>query len=194
MAAVFINRLRRRMKLESDPTTIYGLTGGKAPLNRELTRADLQSTSPYNTYDVAGLPPGPICNPGRASIVAATNPARDRSLYFVADGQGGHAFALTLPEHNRNVERWRADPARAPGSSAVADTGATGAGRRACCACGAGTRPAVSHAGDRLPGARRAGGRGPRRRLVPARQSVVDRAAAAVDPRRRWAASASAAC
>ncbi|MCF8531377.1 MAG: endolytic transglycosylase MltG [Reyranella sp.] len=107
VAAVFINRLRRRMKLESDPTTIYGLTDGKAPLNRELTRADLQSNSPYNTYFVPGLPAGPICNPGRASIVAATHPARDRSLYFVADGQGGHAFALTLNEHNRNVSRWR---------------------------------------------------------------------------------------
>lgn len=107
VAAVFINRLRRRMRLETDPTVIYGLTGGKAPLNRELTRADLQSSSPYNTYQVAGLPPGPICNPGRAAIVAATNPARDRSLYFVADGQGGHAFAANLQEHNRNVERWR---------------------------------------------------------------------------------------
>jgi UPF0755 protein len=107
VAAVFINRLRRRMKLESDPTTIYGLTAGKTPLSRELTRADLQSTSPYNTYVVTGLPPGPICNPGRASIVAATNPARDRALYFVADGQGGHAFAMTLAEHNRNVARWR---------------------------------------------------------------------------------------
>ena len=107
VAAVFINRLRRRMKLESDPTTIYGLTGGKTPFNRELTRVDLQSTSPYNTYVVVGLPPGPICNPGRASIVAATNPARDRSLYFVADGTGGHAFAPTLLEHNRNVARWR---------------------------------------------------------------------------------------
>ena len=109
VAAVFLNRLRRRMKLESDPTVIYGLSGGKAVVpNRELTRADLQSTSPYNTYMIGGLPPGPICNPGRASIVAATNPApRDRSLYFVADGQGGHAFANNLLEHNRNVERWR---------------------------------------------------------------------------------------
>ena len=107
IAAVFINRLRRRMRLESDPTVIYGLTGGKGPFNRELTRADLQSNSPYNTYMVAGLPPGPICNPGRASIVAATNPARERLLYFVADGQGGHAFALNMLEHNRNVERWR---------------------------------------------------------------------------------------
>ena len=107
VAAVFINRLRRRMKLESDPTTIYGLTLGKAPFSRELTRADLQSNTPYNTYVIPGLPPGPICNPGRASIMAATNPARDRAIYFVADGQGGHTFATTLPEHNRNVERWR---------------------------------------------------------------------------------------
>ncbi|MCA0320161.1 MAG: endolytic transglycosylase MltG [Proteobacteria bacterium] len=107
VAAVYINRLRRRMKLESDPTTIYGITLGKAPFNRELTRADLQSNSPYNTYVVTGLPPGPICNPGRASILAALNPARDRALFFVADGQGGHAFANTLAEHNRNVERWR---------------------------------------------------------------------------------------
>ena len=107
VAAVYINRLRRRMKLESDPTTIYGITLGKVPFNRELTRADLQSTSPYNTYMVTGLPPGPICNPGRASIMAAVNPARDRALFFVADGQGGHAFANTLAEHNRNVERWR---------------------------------------------------------------------------------------
>lgn len=107
VAAVFINRLRRRMKLESDPTTIYGLTEGKAPLGRDLTRADLQSNTPFNTYVIAALPRGPICNPGRASIVAATNPARDRSLFFVADGQGGHAFATTLAEHNRNVERWR---------------------------------------------------------------------------------------
>jgi UPF0755 protein len=107
VAAVFINRLRRKLRLESDPTVIYGLTGGKTPFSRELTRADLQSTSPYNTYVVTGLPPGAICNPGRASIVAATNPARDRSLYFVADGQGGHTFAVTVVEHNRNVERWR---------------------------------------------------------------------------------------
>jgi UPF0755 protein len=109
VAAVYLNRLRLRMKLESDPTVIYGLTGGKSSFNRELTRADLQSTSPYNTYAVAGLPPGPICNPGRASLVAATNPAsRDRSLYFVADGQGGHVFSSNVYEHNRNVERWKA--------------------------------------------------------------------------------------
>ncbi|SJZ57358.1 UPF0755 protein [Enhydrobacter aerosaccus] len=107
IAAVFLNRLRLKMKLESDPTTIYGLTKGTGSFNRELTRADLNSNSPYNTYMVAGLPPGPICNPGRASILAVTNPAHDRSLYFVADGQGGHVFSRTMLEHNRNVERWK---------------------------------------------------------------------------------------
>jgi UPF0755 protein len=108
VAAVYVNRLRVRMRLESDPTTIYGVTGGKGMQGRELTRADLQSSSPYNTYVVTGLPPGPICNPGRASILAAVAPApRERALYFVADGQGGHAFANNLYEHNRNVVRWK---------------------------------------------------------------------------------------
>src|SRR5262245_34575453 len=124
VAAVYLNRLRLKLKLESDPTTIYGLTGGKGSFNRELTRADLQSTSPYNTYVVAGLPPGPICNPGRASTVSPTNPTpRDRSLYFVADGQGGHVFSTNVYEHNRNVERWKAiqrqrqEQGTAPGSA-----------------------------------------------------------------------------
>jgi UPF0755 protein len=108
VAAVYVNRLRLKMRLESDPTTIYGVTNGKGMQGRELTRADLQSSSPYNTYVVAGLPPGPICNPGRASMLAAVAPApRDRSLYFVADGQGGHSFATNIYQHNRNVARWK---------------------------------------------------------------------------------------
>ena len=107
VAGVFINRLAKRMRLQSDPTIVYGLVGGKGTLGRPITRADLDKVTPYNTYHIDGLPPGPIANPGRAAMEAVANPSRTQELFFVADGTGGHVFAETLDQHNRNVQRWR---------------------------------------------------------------------------------------
>ncbi|MFC0341554.1 endolytic transglycosylase MltG [Paracoccus niistensis] len=108
VAAVFVNRLREGMRLQTDPTVIYGVTNGREVLDRGLRRSELQRRTPYNTYQIDGLPPTPIANPGRAAIQAALNPEDSDFLYFVADGSGGHAFARTLEEHNANVARWRA--------------------------------------------------------------------------------------
>jgi UPF0755 protein len=108
VAAVFVNRLKQKIKLQSDPTIIYGLVGGKGTLGRPIKRSEITQPSPYNTYVIDGLPPGPISNPGRASLEAAANPARTRDLYFVADGTGGHAFTETYDQHQKNVAKLRA--------------------------------------------------------------------------------------
>ncbi len=108
VASVFINRLNRGMKLQSDPTIIYGIFGGKGkPRDRPIYKSDIEKPTPYNTYTIPALPPGPIANPGRAALEAVANPSRTEDLFFVANGTGGHVFAKTLDEHNQNVARWR---------------------------------------------------------------------------------------
>ncbi len=107
IAGVFVNRLKKGIPLQSDPTVIYGLVGGKGKLGRGILRSELQQETPYNTYKVKGLTPTPIANPGRAAIEAVLNPAQTNDLFFVADGTGGHAFAPSLAKHNQNVVVWR---------------------------------------------------------------------------------------
>ncbi|WP_454629077.1 endolytic transglycosylase MltG [Bradyrhizobium cenepequi] len=138
VSAVFVNRLRQKIKLQSDPTIIYGLVGGKGTLGRPIKRSEIAQPSPYNTYVIDGLPPGPIANPGRASLEAAANPARTRDLFFVADGSGGHAFTETYDQHQKNVAKLRsmekqiqndtvepADDPPPPAAGAPADTNPT---------------------------------------------------------------------
>ena len=107
VAEVFLNRLTKHMKLQSDPTIVYGLVGGKGTLGRGILKSEVEQPTPYNTYVIEGLPPGPIANPGVAALEAVANPSRTKDLYFVADGTGGHAFAETLDQHAKNVARWR---------------------------------------------------------------------------------------
>ncbi len=133
VAAVFVNRLRQKIKLQSDPTIIYGLVGGKGTLGRPIKRSEITQPSPYNTYAIEGLPPGPIANPGRASLEAAANPARTRDLFFVADGTGGHAFTETYDQHQKNVAKLRTlekqiqNDTVEPAEEAAAPTPAAGA-------------------------------------------------------------------
>ena len=130
IASVFENRLRKKMRLQSDPTIIYGVSGGKGVLEGPILQSHLDQENPYNTYKINGLPPTPIANPGRAAIEAVLKPAKTEDLYFVADGSGGHAFAATLDEHNQNVARWRQiererrEQAQAAAAAAAAAQGA----------------------------------------------------------------------
>ena len=130
VAAVFINRLKRHIRLQSDPTIIYGITRGK-PLGRPIRKSDIAARTPWNTYQMDGLPRTPIANPGRASIAAVLNPAQTDDIYFVADGTGGHVFANTLEAHNKNVRKWRALKALEKNASdaKAKKTGKTGASR-----------------------------------------------------------------
>ncbi|KGF69244.1 4-amino-4-deoxychorismate lyase [Hoeflea sp. BAL378] len=129
VAGVFINRLNQGMRLQSDPTIIYGLFGGAGkPADRPIYKSDVDKPTPYNTYVINGLPPTPIANPGREAMEAVANPSRTKDLYFVADGTGGHAFAETLDEHNANVARWRrleAEQLKAAEDAAAANAAAT---------------------------------------------------------------------
>ncbi len=109
------------MRLQSDPTIIYGIVGGQGALGRGITKADIDAKSPYNTYQINGLPPGPICNPGKSALLAALHPAKTADLYFVADGSGGHTFSETLKEHNSAVQKWRASRSRRRQSRDAAD-------------------------------------------------------------------------
>ncbi len=123
VASVFINRLEKGMRLQSDPTIIYGIFGGDGkPADRPILKSDLEKDTPYNTYLIKGLPPTPIANPGRAALEAVANPSRTPDLYFVADGTGGHVFAATLDEHNSNVRRWRKIEAEKAAAAKAAET------------------------------------------------------------------------
>jgi len=126
VASVFVNRINQGMRLQTDPTVIYGITKGVGVLGRGLRRSELRGETPWNTYVIPGLPPTPIANPGRASLMAAAQPDETPYIFFVADGTGGHAFAVTLDEHNRNVAEWR--KIEAAQGAAAAGNASTGGG------------------------------------------------------------------
>jgi len=158
VAAVFVNRLKSKMKLQSDPTIIYGLVGGKGSLGRGILRSEISQPTPYNTYVIEGLPPGPIANPGRSSIEAAANPARTKELFFVADGTGGHTFTETYDAHQKGVaklrglERDAADAANAAAQPGAApNAAAKPASRPAADAAAPAVRPANPAAAQQAP-------------------------------------------
>ena len=155
VAAVFVNRLRKGMRLQSDPTVIYGIVGGQGTLGRPLSRADLGQKTGHNTYQIEGLPPTPICNPGRPAIEASLNPAATNDIFFVADGTGGHVFSDTLKEHNaavanlRKIEQERAKNA-ADTPTLASPPGKAGAAAAAAAAAAA---PAIINAPAAAPAA-----------------------------------------
>ncbi|HWK38504.1 MAG TPA: endolytic transglycosylase MltG, partial [Hyphomicrobium sp.] len=128
VASVFMNRLRKGMRLQSDPTVIYGIAGGQGSLGRPITRADLDQKTAHNTYQIGGLPPTPICNPGRSAIEASLDPPKTNDLYFVADGTGGHTFSDTLKDHNAAVSVWRKVERERKKDAAAASNAAPGTG------------------------------------------------------------------
>lgn len=153
IAGVFVNRLRKNIRLQSDPTIIYGIAGGRGSLGRPILKSELEQDSPYNTYKIRGLPPTPIANPGRAAIEAVLNPASTGDLYFVADGTGGHAFAPSLSEHRKNVARWREIEREIRARQAEAER--LKAAQQAAAANGTGTSAEVAgepQAGGAVPG------------------------------------------
>jgi UPF0755 protein len=145
VAAVFLNRLKLKMKLQSDPTIIYGLVFGKGKLDHPITKTEKEQPTPYNTYIIDGLPPGAITNPGRASLEAVANPARTKDLYFVADGTGGHAFSESYDQHQKNVAKLRANERDAKDLAATADEALEPA------RASAGARPAAPAAKKKKP-------------------------------------------
>lgn len=174
VAAVFINRLRQRMRLQSDPTIVYGVTLGQGALGRGILRSEIDAKTPYNTYQIDGLPPTPICNPGRSALEATLNPAKTDDLYFVANGQGGHVFAKTLAEHNRNVAAYRAHErataaaaAAAASSAATAPAGPQPAATLAPVAAPAGAQAPAAKTAPPLPPSRAPAAAAPKARPAP---------------------------
>ncbi len=155
VAAVFANRLRQRIKLQSDPTIIYGLVGGKGTLGRPIKRSEIQQPTPYNTYVIDGLPPGPIANPGRASLEATANPARTRDLFFVADGTGGHTFTENYAAHQAAVAKLRSIERQQQNDVAEPDDDSASQGNAATATPAAAPVAAPPTAAPPLPGAKK---------------------------------------